>query len=332
MRFLIAGIGSIGRRHLRNLRALGETDILFLRSKPTPASDSELAGFPTFINMEEAFHAKPDAIIICNPTALHMAVAIPGAKAGCHLMIEKPLAGFSAELFPLLPIVEQNNVKVLSAFQFRFHPGLRKIRSLLDSNVIGNVLQADCCWGEYLPGWHPWEDYRTGYSARTDLGGGVVRTLCHPLDYLRWLMGEPENVQAQVAKRSGLEIDVEDEAEILINFKTGSAARVHLDYYRQPAKHSLEICGTNGVISWDNADGVVLVQNTNGNTEHYPVAAGFERNTMFLDEMRHFLRVLHGDEEPICTLDDGVKAQLVIDAVYESARICTPIKINGLPS
>ena len=152
MRFLIAGIGSIGRRHLRNLRALGETDILFLRSKPTPASDSELAGFPTYINMEEAFHAKPDAIIICTPTALHMAVAIPGAKAGCHLMIEKPLACFSAELFPLLPIVEQNNVKVLSAFQFRFHPGLRKIRSLLDSNVIGNVLQADCCWGEYLPG------------------------------------------------------------------------------------------------------------------------------------------------------------------------------------
>jgi predicted dehydrogenase len=88
--------------------------------------------------------------------------------------------------------VQRNGVKVLVGFQFRFHPGLRQVKKLLDEAAIGEPLSVRAHWGEYLPNWHPWEDYKLGYAARPELGGGVILTLSHPLDYLRWLFGEVE--------------------------------------------------------------------------------------------------------------------------------------------
>ncbi len=333
MRFMIAGLGSIGKRHVRNLRALGEHDLVLLRSKPTQKSEIEFADLKTFINIDDGLNTKPDAVLVCNPTALHMQVAIPAAKAECHILLEKPLASLLAEALPLRTAVNNTGVHVLSAFQFRYHPGLIKIKELLDAGVLGRVLRADCCWGEYLPGWHPWEDYRSGYSARADLGGGVVRSLCHPLDYLRWLMGEADSIQAAIAKRSDLEIDVEDDADIFIHFQNGSIANLHLDYYRQPPKHSLEICGTEGVITWNNDDGAARLYTASDKSwQVFHVSAEFDRNTMFLDEMRHFIEVVRGKAVPICSLNDGLKAQMLIDAVYESAKKNQPVSIGDLPS
>jgi predicted dehydrogenase len=89
---MIAGLGSIGRRHLRNLLALGERDILLFRSHKSTLPDDELEGFPTETNLAEALARAPQAVIISNPTALHIEVALAAAKAGCHLLIEKPIS------------------------------------------------------------------------------------------------------------------------------------------------------------------------------------------------------------------------------------------------
>ena len=83
---------------------------------------------------------------------------------------------------------------------------------------LGRLLAARVHFGEYLPAWHPWEDYRQGYAARADLGGGVLLTQCHSLDYLPWLVGEVESVWGFVGKLSDLEVDVDDTAEIGLRF------------------------------------------------------------------------------------------------------------------
>ena len=94
MKFLIAGLGSIGRRHFRNLIALGEKDIVLLRSHKATLPDDELTGYPVETDIHEALKKhKPDAVIVANPTALHLDVAIPAAEAGCHILIEKPVSG-----------------------------------------------------------------------------------------------------------------------------------------------------------------------------------------------------------------------------------------------
>jgi predicted dehydrogenase len=315
MKFLIAGLGSIGRRHLRNLLALGEQDIVLYRTHQSTMPDDELKGFPVETDLQAALDHHPQAVVIANPTALHMEVAIPAAEAGCHLLLEKPVAESLVRLEELAVALERGGGHVLVGFQFRFHPGLQRVVQLLAEGAIGRPLSVHAHLGEYLPGWHPWEDYRLSYSAREELGGGVILTQCHPFDYLRWIFGEVNALWAFTGRLSDLELNVEDTAEIGLRFASGVLGNLHLDYNQRPPSHSLEVIGTLGRLCWDNSDGSVAVYRADSG-EHsdgdrwriFPAPDGFERNTMFLDEMRHFIAVVHGEVAPRCTLKDGVKA------------------------
>jgi predicted dehydrogenase len=320
MKFLIAGLGSIGRRHLKNLVSLGQKDIILYRTQKSTMPDDDLKEFPMETEIDKALLQKPDAVIISNPTSLHMEIAIPAAETGCALFIEKPLAYNLDDLQPLEKILEEKHNLVFSAFQFRFNPGLRKICQLLKENKFGKPLSFNCYWGEYLPDWHPWEDYRKSYAAVKTLGGGVVLTLCHPFDYLRWFFGEVARLFAMTGKLSGLEIDVEDFAEVIINFSSGVTGHLHLDYYRRAFRHDLEITCTDGVIYWDQTSSLVQVQKADNNSERFPAPKGYERNQMFLDEMRHFIGLLEGKEEPVCDFQDGKKALELARAVLHSGR------------
>lgn len=321
MKFLIAGLGSIGRRHLRNLLALGERDILLYRTHRSTLPDDELAGFSVETDLSLALSHRPDAVIVSNPTSLHLEVAIPAARLGCHLLLEKPISHSLERVDELQEAVAQGGGEVLVGFQFRFHPGLQKVKDLLSASpsIIGRPLSARAHWGEYLPNWHPWEDFRRAYSARADLGGGVILTLCHPLDYLRWFFGEVQKVWAFAGRLGELEIQVEDTAEIGLRFDNGVIASVHLNYNQQPPAHYLEIVGTAGTIRWDNSDGAVRVC-TPGQQLTFPAPLGFERNDMFLAEMRHFLAVVQRQERPACSLEDGIQALRLALAAHRSAR------------
>ena len=321
MKFLIAGFGSIGRRHFRNLLALGEKDIVLYRTRRSTLPDDELQGFTVETDLEAALAHRPDAVIIANPTALHLDVAIPAAKVGCSILMEKPISNDLDRIDELTAALEAGGGRLLMGFQFRFHPGLKAVRRLLDEKAIGRALFVRAHWGEYLPGWHPWEDYRKSYSARSDLGGGVVLTLCHPLDYLRWLFGEVKKVSAVSGKISDLEIDVEDFAEIGLEFENNVHASVHLNYFQRPAVHDLEILGTQGTIRWDNADGAVsYYQADTGNWQTIPAPDGFDRNDLFLDETRHFISVVKKEVEPVCNLMDGIQDLKLVQSVYQASQ------------
>lgn len=321
MKFLIAGYGSIGRRHFRNLLALGERDIVFFRTGQSTLPEDELAGFPVETDLEAALARRPDAVIVANPTALHLDVAIPAAEAGCHILMEKPVSDSLDRVEALQQALRRGGGKLLVGFQFRFHPGLRKAAELLQQGAIGRAVCVRAHWGEYLPNWHPWEDYRQSYTSRPELGGGVVRTLSHPFDYLRWLFGEAEIAFAQVGTLGELQIPVEDTAEISLRFQNGALGSLHLDYLQQPPLHRLEITGTRGSLRWDNADGGVdCFRAGQGAWESYPVPAGFERNTLFLDELHHFVDVIAGRVEPVCSLEDGIRVQELALDVLKFAR------------
>jgi predicted dehydrogenase len=321
MKFLIAGLGSIGRRHLRNLAALGERDVVLYRTHHSTLPEEELAGYPQETSLEAALAHRPDAVIVCNPTALHLAVALPAAQAGCALLLEKPISHSLDGLDELQQALDQSGRGALVGFQFRYHPGLKLVRRLTEEGALGRVLSLRGHWGEYLANWHPWEDYRQSYSARKDLGGGVVFTLTHPLDYLRWLFGEAQVAWAATAHLGDLQMDVEDTAEIGLRFDAGILGSLHLDYNQRPASHWLEVTGTQGSLRWDNADGSVRLYRATASPEWETFAApeGFERNQLFLDELRHFIAVARGQTGPVCTLQDGRRALEMALRVHEIA-------------
>lgn len=333
MKILIAGLGSIGRRHFRNLIALGETDIILLRSHRATLSDDELAGFPVETNLADALKKhKPAAVIVATPTALHLDSAIPAAQAGCAILLEKPVSNSLERLDVLQEAAEKNGSRILVGFQFRYHPTLNQARELIQQGALGKVLTVHAHWGEYLPNWHPWEDYRQGYAARADLGGGVIFTLTHPLDYLQFMLGEVESLWSFNGHISPLELDVEDVAEIGLRFANGAVGGLHLNYVQRPPVHRLEIVGTNGTLRWDNADGILYFHKMPADfgsyratppaalIEQYRLPDGFERNQLFTAQTRHFVETARGESEPICTLADGVSALRLALAAHESQK------------
>lgn len=336
MKYLIAGLGSIGRRHMRNLIALGERDIVLYRTRKSTMPDDELAGFPVETDLQIALEKhKPDAVIVGNPTSMHLDVAIPAAEAGCFILLEKPISDSTERLDQLEAAVKRSGSKVLTAFQFRFHPGMVRAKQLISDGEIGRVISAHVHFGEYLPAWHPWEDYRKGYAARADMGGGVVLTQCHSLDYLPWLAGRAETVWGFTGKLSDLEVDVEDTAEIGLRLEGGALGNLHLDFNQQPPVHRFQIVGTKGSIHWDLSDGATRIYRASaasmetstgmgvkagGDWQTYPLPEGWERNVMFVEQMKHFVAVVHGEAEPSCTLQDGIRVQRLIAAVHESQK------------
>lgn len=341
MKFLIAGLGSIGRRHFRNLIALGETDIVLLRSHRATLPDDELSGYPVETDLNEALKKhKPNAVIVSNPTALHLDVAIPAAQAGCHILLEKPVSHSLDGLDTLQTAAEKSGGRILVGFQFRYHPALNKAREIIQTGSLGKVLTAHVRWGEYLPNWHPWEDYRQSYAARADLGGGVIVTLTHALDYLRFMLGDVDSLWSFNGHVSPLELDVEDVAEIGLRFSSGLIGGVHLNYVQRPPVHQLEIVGTQGTLRWDNADGTLhfhKMPDSFGSysdlppapvTESFSLPDGFDRNQLFIAQTKHFLNVVAGDAVPICSLDDGIQALRMALAAYESQRTEKVIKLK----
>jgi predicted dehydrogenase len=330
MKFLIVGLGSIGRRHLRHLAALGQKDILLCRTHLSTLPDDELAGYAVETELDTALAHKPDAVIVSNPTALHMDTAIAAARARCHILLEKPIAHDMSRVPELQKVVKENDVRVLVGFQFRYHPGLRKMREVLESGEVGRPISVRAQWGEYLPDWHPWEDYRQSYAARKDLGGGVILTLTHPFDYLRMLFGEVEALWAFKGQSSDLEIEVEDAAEIGLKFSSGVAGSLHLDYNQRPPRHQMEVVCTGGTMRWDQAgDGLEVYLAEAKEWEKYPLPEGFERDDLFRAQMAHFVEVVEGKAEAVCRLEDGVRALALALAAHRSAEEERVVKFNG---
>lgn len=300
---LIVGFGSIGRRHLRNLRALGYKNFVLYRTNKSTLPDDEIGDIPVEYDLDKALAYKPIATIIANPTAVHMSVALAAAKDGSHLFLEKPISHSLKGVDELKSLVHEKKLIVQLGFQFRFHPLLRRIKRLLEQNKIGPIVSVQAHWGEYLPDWHKGEDYHLSYSARKELGGGVLLTLSHPFDYMRWLIGEIDSVSAIQSRSGGLKIDVEDSADVLLSFTNGATGNVHLDYLERPSSHFIHIIGQNGIIHWDNSK-----------------PKNFDRNRLFIDEMRHFISCITKNEQPLCSFDDGIATLRIVLAAKQSAK------------
>lgn len=320
-RFLICGLGSIGRRHLRNLRLLGEQDIVLLRTGRSTLPDDDLASLPVVDSMDQALDRHSlDAAIIANPTAMHVDLSIEAAKAGLHLLIEKPVSHELHGLDELEEMVRSSQVRTLIGYQYRYHPGLRQIKDEIVNGSIGKPLAAHAHYGEYLPDWHPWEDYRQSYAARADMGGGVVLTLSHPLHYLSWLFGDVSVVGATMCNSGALEVEVDDTAAVTLTFANGMVGSVHLNYIQRPRRHDLEIIGSKGTLRWTESE--PAVQRWSQDTErweHAAVANADDRNWMFIEEMKHFIELTHGHVDSRCPLECGIKVLKVALAAKESA-------------
>jgi predicted dehydrogenase len=329
MRILIAGLGSIGQRHARNLRAIAgdQVDLIAYRVRgQRTLLGSDGAGTPeqeygirSFTNLDDALAEKPHAVIVANPTAGHMDVARRAVSAGCDVFIEKPLAAEWEGVSELIAEVERRGLVVMVGYSYRFHPALQRFRKLLEEDAVGRVVAARLEFGEYLPDWHPWEDYRQSYAARRQLGGGVLLTQIHDFDYACWCWGLPGRVYAAGGRLSSLETDVEDVASVLLEYPRPAGTfpvHVQLDYVQRPPIRRAEVVGEQGRLTVDLLAGGITQLRRDGTTsdEQFDV----NRNQMFIAEMRHFLDCMQQRVDPQVSLRAAAASLAVALAARES--------------
>ena len=322
---LVVGCGSIGARHLKNLKALGAGPLLACDVDAGRRDAMAAAlGVETVATLDEGLRAQPKAALICTPPATHLKLALAAAEAGSHLFIEKPLADRRDGVDALARAVAARGLVALVACNMRFHPGVRTLKNWLDEGAIGRLLAVHAEYGHWLPGWRPDADYRTVYSAHRDAGGGVLLDAIHEIDYLGWFVGPLAEVACLEAKVSDLDLDAEDTVALLLRAASGAVATVRLDYTQRVKRRGCVVVGSEGTLVWESrgkSPETCVV-------ERYTTAAGrWERQEQlvdfdapFRDELAHFLACLAGRERPLQDLWAAARARAVVETARAAAR------------
>lgn len=323
-RVLIAGHGSIGKRHLRLARQLlPDADIRVLRYR-------ECASVPEYANgcysdLSQAIAFAPDIAVIANPATHHIATAIPLASAGAHILVEKPLSTTVDGVVELIRTCKAHRTVLLAGYNLRFLPSMQKFRDLLGRKTIGRVLSVRCEAGQYLPSWRPETEYSKSVSARKELGGGVLLELSHEIDYLRWLFGDIEWVKATLSRQSALQIDVEDTAHLMLGFATVAGEKppigtLSMDFIRHDPVRQCCAIGETGSLRWNGITGSV---------EQFDADAGgwcevfrhqHDRDDTYVAEWMHFLTCVRERKTPAIPGEDGLRVLEIVEAARRAAE------------
>ena len=285
---LVLGAGSIGSRHARNLVAAGAKVAV---ADPFPDNARPVDGttpVPFDLDRLDGY----DGVVVASPTSEHLTQATSVADAAVPALVEKPLAMSAAEAAALAPADDRITV----GFNLRFHEPVRRLVEMVHGGRIGQPLSGRLWFGSWLPDWRPGVDYRRSYSARADLGGGVLLDAIHELDLCVWLFGPDLAVQGAVVDRVGpLELDVEDTVKALLTTPDGVPVEVSLDYLSRRYRRGIEVIGDEATVRLDWARAVLEVETADGiatTSADVPLDRSYEA------EAAHFLQFVGGDVAP----------------------------------
>ena len=319
MKILVIGYGSIGKRHIKNLLSIPRIKVIVLTKQKS--TDPILKKCLVCTSLEKCILEKPSAAIIANNTSNHIDISLKLAKEGIDLFIEKPLSNNIKNITQLSKIVKSKTLLTMMGCNLRFHPCIKKIKQLIDKKTIGEILSVQVESGSYLPDWHPNENYQKSYAARNDLGGGVILTCIHEIDYLYWFFGMPYSIISQGGKYSNLKIDVEDLSLSIIKFPKNLLAELHLDYFQRPDIRKCKIIGSKGTIMWNSKSNQVKLYNSRKNDWTIKLAIkNYNRNDMYVDEMKHFLNCIKQRKQTMNPLHEGIETLRIALSIKKSSK------------
>jgi predicted dehydrogenase len=324
MKILIVGLGSIGKRHIKTMLKLGikkNCIVGFDVRKDRVEEANKNFGIKTLnTNFSKIKEKEFNGAIICSPTSLHIKQSIYLAKKKINLFIEKPLCNNLNGIKKLQHLVKKNKLKVLINYPFRFSEHAQKLKYLIDKKTLGKVLYFRGEFSEYLPDWHPWEDYRKFYMAFKSQGGGSILDQSHIIDMAHFLFGDMKEVLGCFnSKVSRLEVKSDDIAEILLKFRNGLVGNIHQDMIGRHHKKEMTIICEKGNIFWNVYDLSVTLYYPNGKQKKYKFKK--DHNIMYNNQAKHMIKILNKKEKPKISLIDGIHTLKVINSAEKSHKI-----------
>jgi predicted dehydrogenase len=316
---LIVGGGSIGERHLRCFQQIG-CDVALCESNE--ARRHELADryqrTRTFAAIEEAAREHWFGIVIATPAHLHAEHAALLAGATSALLIEKPFCTRLSDVEWLRLATAGKVVQI--GYVLRVHPATQRVRELLAAGDIGPLHEVTVTAGQHFPSLRP--AYREIYYARRETGGGAVQDAAtHLFDIIQYLAGPLDWVFCDYAHQELADVEVEDTVHVV--GRAGSErvlVSLALNQFMVPNETHVQLNGARGSLAirfHEHRAGMFLLGDPAW-TWTEPLVA--ERDDLFRAQAESFLAAAVGQQPPICTLEDGVRALLVNLAALRSGE------------
>lgn len=260
----VIGLGSIGLRHARNFLALGCEVTGFDPAEDRRAALQELGGRGVASGTAALRGAR--LAVIASPSAHHLANLETALAAGCHALVEKPLAHTTDGVDAILKSAEARGLRVCVALNLRFLPVVMLADDCIRRGMIGRPLWGRFICSSYLPEWRPGTDYRKGYAA--DLaGGGVLFDLVHEFDLANHLLGPAETTSAVAIRTGELDMPTEDCSQVGLRHSSGAISSLHLDYCTLPRRRAFEIAGSSGQLHVNVREQKLQVVDRSGNVK-----------------------------------------------------------------
>jgi predicted dehydrogenase len=330
--FLQVGLGSMGKRRIRNLLfhgVLPEQIIGFDFSSDRCQEAQEKYGVTSFTSFTEAEAvANPDVVIISTPPNLHHEYFLDAAKKKRHFFVEVTTsdAGYD-ELKPLL----DDSFVAAPSCTFRYFPAIKKIKELVTSGAVGKILSFHYHLGQYLPDWHPWEDYRGVYFAQKETGA-CREMYGYELIWLTDLLGSTvKNIAGFTGKLSDLDMTADDSYLSVVGFKNGIVGTLSIDVVARAPFRTLRLLGTEGVLDWEWQNYTIRVYSaTTKEWVTYNLKPGEQEKNyvttedMYQEEMLHFLDAIDGKKKYPYTFEQDYE---ILKTLYALERSSTTGKV-----
>lgn len=334
LKILIIGLGSMGKRRIRNLLKLGFKDLIGFDVTASRRIETKNF-FPILIvsSIKDALKHKPNVMIISTPPDKHLNYVKIAIKNNIDFFTEVNL--ISEHVKKIIQLTRKTSLICSPSFTMHFHPLIKELKKLLQKDTIGNILIIQHHSGQYLPNWHPWEDYRKFFVSKK-ITGGAREIVPVELVWLTYLFNEIKSVMANVEKISKLDVKIDDVYQILMKFKNNINCSLTIDVLSIPSFRETKIIGEDGTILCDFNNGTLKI--LKGKTVKEislklgNIAKGYGGSTppeaLYEEEIKTFLDSIENRKKYFYSFDEELKILHVLDAIEKSSKMKQEIRLR----
>lgn len=317
MKFLVIGLGSMGKRRIRNLIALGHIDnVVGFDPRVDRTNEAKEYGIDVFNDFDQAISSqKPDSFLISTPPNLHMKYAYYAAENNISCFIEASVVD-SEKILELSKIIKNKNIIIAPSCTMRYYPGPIKIKELIQNGVIGKVLNYNYHTGQYLPDWHPWEDIKDFYVSNPDTGG-AREIVPFELTWLNDIFGDAKPLACVRKKLTDMPADIDDIYHCILEYPENVIGNLTVEVISRPkAIREFRVIGSKGemVFSGD-SNSVKYINIDMQNWKEFSFDEGtiqsgyINPEEPYINEVKEFVNALIHEDKSIYpnTLEDDYK-------------------------
>jgi predicted dehydrogenase len=322
----IFGAGVVGKRHAEAFSKL-DADVTLLGVADTDGGKAARVageiGAKHYSDYRELLSQKPDLAVICTPHFLHREMGEAAANAGCHILMEKPLAHTMEDAIAIVDVCRKENVKLAVSFVHRYRQEFARARQLISAGEVGTLQMSIDIFGSpggrYIPSWI-WQKKYSG-------GGIVMYSGIHSIDWQCWLMGSDVSEVFAHSLSTYEGSDVENGIAGTMYFENGSIGSLignQPDYPLTPRTRNTELYGTRGCIRL--RMGEYLHFDSQGTSYQISIA----RDEPFVSQAQDIVSAIREGRDPWISGPDGLRAQAITAALYRSAETGRPEAVENL--